>query len=73
MKKQYYINNNQQSNGDYEVHESSCSYLPSINNRIYLGSFYTCQDAVDEAKRLYPFRKSNINGCYYCSKSCHTS
>jgi len=70
--KPYYINNNQQSNGDYEVHESSCSYLPSSENRTYLGYFGSCQEAITEAKRLYPSRKYNINGCYYCSNACHT-
>jgi hypothetical protein len=73
MKKDYYINKNQQSNGDYEVHESSCLYLPSAENRIYLGSFYSCKEAVDEAKRRFPSQKNDINGCYYCSKACHTS
>lgn len=73
MKKTYYLNKNQQSNGDYEVHESSCNYLPLQENRVYLGEFYTCNDAVVEAKRRFPTYKNNINGCYYCSKSCHTS
>lgn len=71
--KLYYLNKNQQSNGDYEVHESSCSFLPSVENRIYLGYFATCQEAVNEAKRVRPADKHNINGCYYCSKSCHTT
>ncbi len=73
MKKEYYLNKNQQSNGDYEVHESSCQFLPSPENRIYLGSFYTCQEAVNEAKRRFPVQRNNINGCYYCSNACHTS
>lgn len=69
--KKYYLNNNQQSNGDYEVHSEDCKYLPYEHNRTYLGMFYNCKDAVAEAKRLYPYRK--INGCYYCSNPCHTS
>ncbi|MDQ1804415.1 hypothetical protein RAH57_10470 [Chryseobacterium sp. CKR4-1] len=73
MKKHYYINTNQQSNGDYEVHEDSCKYLPVTTNRVYLGSFYSCEEAVAEAKRLFPAQKNNINGCYYCSNACHTS
>ncbi|MDQ0592136.1 hypothetical protein QFZ37_000505 [Chryseobacterium ginsenosidimutans] len=72
MKKEYYMNKNQQSNGDYEVHENSCRFLPFFENRIYLGSFYSCQGAVDEAKRLFP-SQNRINGCYYCSNACHTS
>lgn len=73
MKKSYYINKNRQSNGDYEVHESKCSFLPLPENRIYLGDFYTCLEAVSEAKRRFPDYKNNINGCFYCSKACHTS
>lgn len=65
----YYVNDNAQSNGDHEVHKDSCSFLPTSANRTYLGSFTNCQDAVREAKKHY----SKVNGCYYCSSSCHTS
>ena len=64
----YYVNKNAQANGDHEVHESGCSYLPAAENRIYLGDFSNCRDAVAEARRHY--RQSN--GCYYCSRACHT-
>lgn len=73
MKKDYYINKNQHLNSDYEVHENSCKYLPLAENRIYLGSFSSCQEAINEAKRRFPNQKNNINGCYYCSNKCHTS
>ena len=65
----YYVNKNAQSNGDHEVHKSGCSWLPKPENRIYLGSFDNCKDAVKEAKKQY----SQVNGCYYCSNDCHTS
>ncbi len=64
----YYVNNNAQDNGDHEVHTSNCSWLPEPGNRKYLGVFTTCQEAVEEAKKSYP----QSNGCYYCSKACHT-
>lgn len=67
----YYVNKNQQSNGDHEVHKSGCSYLPNPENRTYLGSYESCGPAVAEAKRVYPNWK--INGCYWCSPNCHTS
>ena len=66
----YYLNLNMQSNGDYEVHKGSCSYVP-ITNYEYLGLFYNCDEAVAEARSRHPFKK--INGCYYCSKPCHTT
>jgi len=65
----YYVNKNVQANGDHEVHESGCSYMPDDENRIYLGDFSNCHAAVNEAKRYYP----QSNGCYYCSNECHTS
>jgi len=65
----YYVNSNQQANGDHEVHKSGCSYMPHENNRIYLGNFSNCYEAVREAKKRY----INSNGCYYCSNECHTT
>ena len=65
----YYVNKNAQANGDHEVHKEGCSYMPSSLNRIYLGEFSNCKDAVRKAKEYY----SRVNGCYYCSNSCHTS
>ncbi len=64
----YYVNKNAQSNGDHEVHKEGCSYMPHSDNRIYLGSFLTCQEAVNAARAHY----SQVNGCYYCSRACHT-
>lgn len=68
-KQNYYVNDNAQANGDHEVHNASCKYLPSANNRTYLGSFDNCADAVKEAKKHY----TKVNGCYTCSRECHTS
>jgi hypothetical protein len=65
----YYVNQNEQSNGDHEVHEGGCYWLPGEGNRIYVGWFASCTDAVKAAKQHY--RQSN--GCYHCSRACHTS
>lgn len=65
----YYVNKNAQSNGDNEVHKKGCSYLPKVENRIYLGQFSNCSAAVSAARSHY----SQANGCYYCSNECHTS
>lgn len=64
----YYVNKNAQANGDHEVHTLDCSFMPEQANRLYLGEFSSCVSAVREAKKTYP----KANGCYYCSKSCHT-
>ncbi len=65
----YYVNKNAQANGDHEVHTSGCTWLPNQENRIYLGDFTSCRDAVIAAKRYY----IQVNGCYFCSNFCHTS
>ena len=64
----YYVNKNAQPNGDYEVHTLNCSYLPSFENRLFLGMFSNCSEAVQAAKKTYP----QADGCYYCCKACHT-
>ena len=64
----YYVNKQDQTNGDHEVHKEGCNFMPSIANRMHLGNFSNCHDAVREAKKYY--RQSN--GCYYCSRECNT-
>ncbi len=66
--KHYYVNKKAQTNGDHEVHTSDCLYLPSIENRVYLGYFSNCKAAVSEAKKTH----KQSNGCYHCSNECHT-
>ncbi|WP_445455532.1 hypothetical protein [Flavobacterium sp. HNIBRBA15423] len=65
----YYVNKKAQLNGDHEVHTKDCIYLPSEENRKYLGDFDNCKDAVKEAKKTY----SHSNGCKTCSSTCHTT
>lgn len=65
----FYVNKNAQSNGDHEVHQSTCSWLPDAENRLYLGDFSTSQEAVRVAKKYY----DRVNGCYYCCPETHTS
>ncbi len=65
----YYVNKNAQANGDHEVHVQGCTWMPDESNREYLGDFITCRSAVSEAKKTY----SQSNGCFYCSRDCHTS
>ena len=64
----YYVNKNAQPTGEHEVHTSTCSYLPNLENREYLGEFDSCIDAVKEARRRY----NNVDGCAYCCPICHT-
>jgi hypothetical protein len=66
--KKYYVNTKAQSNGDHEVHNEDCKYLPSSENRKYLGEFSNCKPAVEEAKKTY----KQTNGCKTCCPACHT-
>ena len=65
----YYVNKNAQWNGDHEVHNSGCSWLPDVSNRIYLGDFSTSRAAVREARKYY----NQVNGCFYCCPESHTT
>lgn len=65
----YYVNKNAQSNGDHEVHKSGCTWMPEEQNSLFLGTFTSCHGAVREAKKYY----FQSNGCYYCSRECHTT
>lgn len=65
----YYVNKQAQPNGDHEVHENGCQWMPSLENREYLGDFSSCAPAVAEAKKKYP----KADGCATCSPDCHTS
>jgi len=65
----FYVNKNAQSNGDHEVHRATCSWLPAVENRLYLGDFLTSQEAVREAREYY----NHVDGCAYCCPESHTS
>jgi len=49
------------------VHSEECKSLPNEDNRIYLGEFYWCRTAVEDAKKHY----FKVNGCYACCNECH--
>lgn len=63
--------NAQPGSGDHEVHDLSagCQYLPTPAHRRALGWHENCGQAVEAAKLYY----SDVNGCYYCCRVCHTS
>jgi hypothetical protein len=65
----YYVNDNAQTNGDHEVHESGCSWLNMVYSKTPLGYHDNCYSAVREAKMKY----YQSNGCAYCCPACHTS
>lgn len=68
--KRYYVNKNAQPSGEHEVHvdDASCLYPPSASSRLDLGWHETCANAITAARALY----SNVDGCYWCNRNCHT-
>ena len=67
--KKYIVNTTADSQGDHEVHENTCNRLPAYHNQKDLGYHMGCYSAVTKAKETYP----TANGCYHCSRTCHTS
>jgi hypothetical protein len=67
----YYLNKNAQANGDHEVHTGSCSWLPDIDNREYLGSYASSYSAIIRARALHPYW--HIDGCAHCCPESHKS
>lgn len=66
----YYVNKNQDSNGNNEVHAQGCSRMPSASNRECLGYFNNGKEAVKEAKTK---GYSKADGCFYCCREAHTA
>jgi hypothetical protein len=71
----YILNKNKQdseSGENYELHnEGTCIRLPHYSNRMDVGYFDNCRDAIASAKSKYPSMSFDIDGCYYCCKPCH--
>ena len=49
------------------VHKKGCPFMPEIDNRIPLGRFSHCKDAVKEASGYF----LRVNSCYFCNKECN--
>lgn len=65
----YHVNKNAQSpGGEHEVHENGCGHQADPQNRQALGFHSDCHSAVRKAREYY----SNVDGCYHCSRPCHT-
>ena len=62
----YYVNQEEDNDGDHEVHKQGCSWMPE--NRIALGECNNAHEAVRKAKVYY----STADGCYHCCPEAHT-
>lgn len=72
----YVLNKNRQNpaqGGNFELHnEDICSHLPLPENRLPIGYFNSCDDAMSAAKQKYPNVASEIDGCYHNCHPCHS-
>jgi hypothetical protein len=64
---EYVLNSRPQPTGEHEVHTTTCSHVPRLENRIPLGSHTDCHGAMAQARRFY----TNVDGCYFCCNPCH--
>lgn len=60
----YYVLKKPSITGFHSVHKEGCPFIHSKENRIELGRFYSCNDAVWHARSFY----FNSNACIFCSK-----
>lgn len=67
----YVCNKNADENGRHEVHATTCSYLPQIENRIEIGWKSDCQEAI---RQMYEWNPTGFrfDGCFWCCFPCHT-
>jgi hypothetical protein len=60
----YYVKENTQLSGVYEVHTSDCALLKDFINRVCLGTFFTYSDALKEAEKYF----ANVESCKLCAQ-----
>lgn len=61
-----YCVNNTSDKGVHEVHEKGCPRWPMSS--INLGYHYDCRSAIVRARKYF----SPVDGCFTCSRECHT-
>ena len=64
IKVAYYVDRVAKGKGGHIVHRTGCWQPPVVENRLYLGVFSNCRDAVRKAKEYYP----KSNGCAHCCR-----
>ncbi len=64
----YLIDKRPRPTGEFEIHVEKCPRLPVVEDRLYLGEFTRCQDAIAIGKRYF----RNVDGCAYCIPESHS-
>ena len=63
----FFLSTTTTNNGEHIVHKEVCDFLPTNSLRIDLGEYYSCEEALEEAKKKF----KNSNGCFHCLVLCH--
>ncbi|OQP35206.1 MULTISPECIES: hypothetical protein [Pantoea] len=58
----YYVSKHSGYNNNHVVHAAGCQYLPPLDARLFLGTFYTANAAIQQARKYYP----GSLGCEAC-------
>ncbi|SFK59058.1 hypothetical protein SAMN04487936_12021 [Halobacillus dabanensis] len=66
---QYFVNQNQQVEGQHEIHVEGCEFLPFEKNLLELGGHTDCSSAIGVARSTF----EEVNGCKHCCPDCHTT
>ena len=64
MYTRYYVARKPQTNNHHAIHKEGCPFLPGNTDRIYLGIYDCCLDAVIMGKIYYKSARS----CLFCLK-----
>lgn len=67
--KYYILNSLAQPNGDHEVHNATCTYLPELKNQISLGYCHDDFEALMKARQCF----AKADGCAFCCPGIHRS
>ncbi|PWL00827.1 hypothetical protein C7431_101639 [Pantoea allii] len=62
MARYYYVNKQSGYNNNHVVHANGCKYLPELEGRLFLGTFYSATAAIQQARKYYP----GSLGCEEC-------
>lgn len=58
----FYISTQADKNNMFEIHERECAYLPSLEDREYIGLFKNSKEALKKAIHAHP----NASLCAHC-------
>lgn len=67
--KSYYVESVSQENGHHLVHKDGCDWIPQEKNKVYLGEFKCCEEAIEEAQDLF----NDLDRCIQCLTECISS